>query len=81
MHARNSSFRNFEIGLYVVGISSVGLGVGLWYTDFKGLCLPLIMLGLYVLFLRKPIRIGRSNATLNSGRTKESFHLNLEKMR
>ena len=56
MHARNSSFRKFEIGLYVVGLSSVGLGVGLWYTDFKGLCLPLIMLGLYVLFLRKPIQ-------------------------
>ncbi len=56
MHARNSSFRHFERALYVVGLGSIGLGVGLWYTQFKGLCLPLILLGLYVLFLRKPIQ-------------------------
>lgn len=56
MHARNSSFRNFERMLYVVGLVSIGLGVGLWYTQFKGLCIPLVLLGLYVMFLRKPIQ-------------------------
>ncbi len=56
MHARNSSFRIFERVFQGAGILCLGIGVGIWNTELKGIAMPLILLGLYVLFLRKPIQ-------------------------
>lgn len=55
-HARNSSFKNFERLLFGIGLFCIGTGVGLWHSELKGFCIPLILVGLYVLFLRKPIQ-------------------------
>ena len=56
MHARNSSFRIFERVVFLMGIICLGSGIAIWYSDLKGMTVPLFMLGLYVLFLRKPIQ-------------------------
>ena len=55
-HARNSSFRLIQWMFIGVGILSGLFGFAFWYTELKGLSIPLILLSLYTIFLRRNIQ-------------------------
>ena len=56
LHARNSSFRVFQWVFIGVGLLSGFFGIAFWYTELKGLSLPLVLLSFYTIFLRKNIQ-------------------------
>lgn len=55
-HARNSSFRLVQWMFIGVGILSGLFGFAFWYTELKGLSIPLVLLSIFTIFLRKNVQ-------------------------